>query len=73
MTGVVLRSAYGRIRFSDEAALVITDTQGIDSMEEIEIITDGDIKNMYRVSRRPNGIDPNTNIDNLGLKVSLRS
>ena len=43
MAGVALRSAYGRIGFSAEAALVITDAQGIDNMEELEILTDGEI------------------------------
>ena len=43
MAGVALRSAYVRIVFSAEAALVITDTQGIDCMEELEILNDGEI------------------------------
>ena len=41
MVGVALRSAYGRIGFSTDAAIVIPDAQGIDCMEEITIITDG--------------------------------
>ena len=65
MAGVALRSAYVRIGFSAEAALVITDTQGIDCMEEIEIITDGEIKNLCKVIRRPGGINPITNVANL--------
>ena len=63
----MLRSAYGRIGFSAEAALVITDTQGIDNMEELNILTDGEIENLCKVIRRPGGIDPITNIANLGL------
>ena len=73
MAGVALRSAYGRIWFYSEADLVITDAQSIDSMEELKIITDGDIENMYKVIRRPGGINPITNIANLGLQVSLRA
>ena len=46
MAGAALWSAYARIRFSVEANLVITDAQGIDCMEELEIITDGEIKNL---------------------------
>ena len=73
MAGVALRSAYGRIGFSAESALVITDTQGIDNMEELEILTDGEIENLCKVIRRPGGIDPITNVANLGLQVSLRA
>ena len=43
MAGVALWSAYVRIIFYDEAALVITDSQVIDCMEELEIINDGEI------------------------------
>ena len=52
---------------------MITDAQGIDCMEDLEIITDGEIENLCKVIRRPGGINPITNVDNLGLKVSLRS
>ena len=73
MAGVALQSAYVRIRFSAEAALVITDAQGIDCMEEIEILTDGEIKNLCKFIRRPGGINPITNVANLGIQVSLRA
>ena len=43
MSGVALQSAYVRIGFSAESALVITDADGIDCMEELEILTDGEI------------------------------
>ena len=73
MVGVALGSAYVRIGFSAESALVITDSQGIDCMEKLEILTDGDIKNLCKVIRIPGGISPITNIANLGIQVSLRS
>ena len=41
MAGVALRSAYVRIGFSIEASLVVTDAQGIDCMEYLDILTDG--------------------------------
>ena len=72
MVGVALRIAYGRIGFSTEDDLVITDTQGIDSMEVLEILTDGDIKNLCKVIRRPSVINIINNVANLGLQVSLR-
>ena len=73
MAGVALRNTYVRIGLSSEAALVITDAQGIDCMEEIEIFTDGDIKNLCKVIRRPGGINQITNVANLGIQVSLRA
>ena len=42
-------------------------------MEEIKIITDGEIENLCKVIRRPGGINHITNIAKLGLQVSLRA
>ena len=73
MARVALRSAYLRIVFSAEAALLVTGEQGIDCMEGLDILTDGDIENMCKFVRRPGGINPITNVANLGLQVSLRA
>ena len=72
MAGVVLRSAYVRIGFPSEAVLVITDGQGIDCMEELDIFTDGKMDNLCKVIRRPGDINPITNIAYIGIQVSLR-
>ena len=61
------------IGFSYESALVITEAQGIDCMEELKILTDGEIENLYKVIRRPGGINTITNVANLGIHVPLRS
>ena len=61
-----------RIVFPAEDSLVITDTQVTDCMEYIDILTDGEIENFCKVVRRPGGINPITNVANLGLQVSLR-
>ena len=58
MEVVALRIAYVGIGFFDEAALVITDKHIIDCMEELDILTDGEIKNICKVVRRPGGIIP---------------
>ena len=42
-------------------------------MEELVIITDGEIENLCKVIRRPGGINPITNIANIELQVSLSS
>ena len=62
MTGVALRSAYVRLGFSAETALVITDAHGIYCMDELEIFTDGEIDNLCKVIKRPGGINPIINI-----------
>ena len=69
----MLRSAYGRIGFSAEAAPVITDAQGIDCMEELDIIPVGEIDNLCnKFIRRPGRINLTTNVANLGLQVFLK-
>ena len=73
MAGVELRNPYVRIGFYAEAALVITDAQGTDFMEELKIITDGVVNNLCKVIRRPGGINPITNVANLGIQVSSRA
>ena len=61
-----------QIGFSAEAATVITDAQGIDCMEELDILNDGEIENICKVVRRPGGTNPITNVANLVIQVSLR-
>ena len=73
MAGLALWSAYVQIIFYDEASLVITDSQVIDCMEELEIITDGEIENLCKFVGRPGGINPITNVANLGIQVSLKA
>ena len=54
---MALRSAYRRIGFSAKAALVITYAKGIDSLEELDILTYREIENLYKVVRRPGRIN----------------
>ena len=73
MAGVALQSAYVQIGFSAEAALVITDAQGISFMEDLDILTNGKIDNLCKVIRRSGGINPINNVSNLGIQFSLRA
>ena len=59
--------------FPAEAALVITDAQGIDCMEYLDILTAWETENLYKVIKRPGGINPITNVANLRIQVSLRA
>ena len=51
----------------------MTDSQGIGCIKELEILNDGEIKSLCKVIRRPGGINPITNVANLGIQVFLRS
>ena len=62
-----------KILFCAEPVLVITDAQGIDYIEELDILSDGETRNLYKAIRRPGGINPITNVDNLRIQVSLRA
>ena len=73
MAGVALQNAYVQIGFSAEAALVITDAQGISFMEDLDILTNGEIDNLCKVIRRSGGINPINNVSNLGIQFSLRA
>ena len=42
-------------------------------MEELEILTDGEIENLCKIIRRPGGVNPITNVAKLILQVYLRS
>ena len=70
---MALQSTYRRIGFSAEAALVITDANGIDGIEVIKILTDGEITNLCKDISTPGGINPITNVANIGLQVSMKA
>ena len=75
-----LRTAITRMGFTDEAALAITTSQGIDSLSELELLTDGEIENLCKVVRRPGGqvaqaagAAAGQAQPNLGIAVSLKA
>eukprot|EP00978_Attheya_sp_CCMP212_P033950 scaffold139870_cov31-Attheya_sp.AAC.2 len=50
-----------RTRFTNAAAAVITDEQGVDELSEIDILTDDEITSLYKVVMHPGGAVPNPN------------
>jgi ribosomal protein L29 len=75
---VAMRAAYVRLGFTQEAALLITDDQGIIELEEIRLMTDPEVVNLCKVLRRPGGTmmvpnaaGVNVQVPNPGNKVSL--
>ena len=78
----VIRAVYGRLGFTNAAATAIIDQQDIDSVEELELLSDEEIESLCKALRRPGGTvaNPNTGnpgapaqIPNPGNNVSLRA
>eukprot|EP00978_Attheya_sp_CCMP212_P016839 scaffold44472_cov54-Attheya_sp.AAC.4 len=55
------RQLLVRMCFTNAAAAVITDEQGVDELSEIKILTDDEIASLCKVVRRPGGAVPNPN------------
>jgi hypothetical protein len=77
-----LRQAYVRLGFTVAAATSIIADQGIDSLEELQVLRDSDISNLCKVVRRPGGTianpqagapGQNPEIPNPGIPASLRA
>ena len=67
-----MRAMFERIGFSSAAATLLTDEQGIDSLDEILNMKDANIENLCKVLRRPGGQNNSGNPDP-GVKVSVRA
>ncbi|KAI2502384.1 hypothetical protein MHU86_12041 [Fragilaria crotonensis] len=53
MEPAAVRTALVRIGFVEAAALALTEEQGLDSLDEIRILSDDDIANLCKLLRRP--------------------
>ena len=53
-----MRTMYARIGFTAAAAQVIVDEQGLDSLDEVKLLTDDEIESLCKVIRRPGGSIP---------------
>ena len=49
-----------RIGYTNAAAQVIVEEQGMDVLEEIQLLTDNEIENLCKVIRQPGGVIPGT-------------
>ena len=73
MAGVVaMRAMFERMRFTNAAASLLTDDQGIDTLIEVRNMEDANIENLCKVLRRPGGQNTSGNPDP-GVKVSVRA
>jgi hypothetical protein len=60
-----------RIRFTNAAAAVIVDQQGIDELSEIKILRDSEIEGLCKVVRRPGGSIVNPNAATAGQPATI--
>ena len=63
MTDVgALHAALTRLGFSAKAARFITDNQGLDTLDELKVLTNDEIESLCKVVWRPGGtvLNPNT-------------
>jgi hypothetical protein len=79
MEPAAVRTALVRIGFVEAAALALTEEQGLDSLDEIRILTDDDIANLCKLLRRPGGVvqgvlnAAGNPVPNPGIQVSARA
>ena len=68
---VALRAALMRLGFSAKAAGFITDEQGLDTLNDLKVLTNGEIEIFCKVVRRPGGTVPNPNAGDPGQPATL--
>ncbi|KAI2506147.1 hypothetical protein MHU86_8282 [Fragilaria crotonensis] len=80
MNNAVMRATLTRIGFSEAAAQAIVEDQGIDSLDEIKLMTDIEIESLCNIVRRPGGTIPAIGgapgaaaIQNPGVSVNQRA
>ena len=58
---VALCAALTCLGFSAKAARFITYNQGLDTLDELKVLTNDEIESLCKVVRRPGGTVPNPN------------
>jgi hypothetical protein len=81
MNNAVMLATMTRIGFTHAAAQALVEEQGIDTIEEIRLLTDSEIVSLCKVIRRPGGTLPPpaeasrgaANVPNPGVPVNQRA
>ena len=68
---VALRVALTRLGFSAKAAGFITNDQGLDTLDELKVLTNDEIESLCKVVWRPGGTVPNPNAGDPGQPATL--
>ena len=74
----VMRATMTRIGFTAAGAIAIVDDQGLDTLAEIQLLTDDEIESLCRVVRRPGGMVPGVGagaaaVQNQGVQGNQRA
>ena len=70
---VMLRAMLQNIGFQQDAATYIVDTQGFDNAQDYADMTNSDIENICKITRRPGGQNAANNGPNNGISVSMKA
>ncbi|KAI2511159.1 hypothetical protein MHU86_3294 [Fragilaria crotonensis] len=78
MNNAVMRATLTRIGFSEGAAQAIVEDQGIDSLDEIRMMSDAEVVSLCKIVRRPGGTIPAAAagaaaVQNPGVPVNQRA
>ena len=78
MNNAVMRQVMTCIGFSDAAAQALVDDQGMDTLDEIKLLTDDEVESLCKVIRCPGGTIPAPNVGGApipapGVQVNLRA
>ena len=68
---VALCAAMTDLGFSAKAAGFINDGQGMDTLDELKVLTDDEIESLCKVVRLPGGTVPNPNAGDPGQPATL--
>ena len=68
---VALRAALTRLDFSAKGAGFITDNQGLDTLDDLKILTNDGIESLCKVVRRPGGTITKPNAGDPGQPATL--
>ena len=68
---VTLCASLARLGFSDKAAGLITDDQGLDTLDEMKVLTNDEIESFCMFLQRPGGTVPNRNSGDSGQPATL--
>ena len=58
---IALQAALQRLGFSQAASLAITDEQALDSLDELKLLVDSEVKDLCTALRKPDGLIANPN------------
>ena len=70
-TAALMRQLYVRLGFTNAMATAITDTQGIDDVEELGNLFDDDVERLCKALKSPGGTVPNPNAGARGAPANI--